>query len=232
MHYATEKELERLDKLAVQHGLAIRQMMELAGWHSIAVLKALHIKKDKKIVVIAGKGNKGGDGLCAARHLINHGYNVTVVLISRKLSPDAKHQCGLLQKMKARIIFFPRVKRKAMQAIATADILVDALIGYHLHGAPRGDFKTVIELMNAVPGRVIAYDIPSGLDSTTGECHEPTIRAAATLTLAYPKKAFRTKAGKAVSGKIYVGDIGIPSWLYDKVRAHSRPNFDDLLLCI
>lgn len=225
MYYATEKQMERLDILAVRYGLQIRQMMELAGFHMLEVFQAFRIQKNKKIVVVVGKGNKGGDGLCAARHLINNGWQVSIVLISRKMSVDAQHHLELLQKMKADIVLFSRKKRKAMQLIGTADYLIDALIGYHLKGSPRGDFKMLIELMNAVPAKIIAYDIPSGLDSTTGKCLEPTVRAIATLTLALPKLAFKAKAGQEVSGKIFLGDIGIPHFLYDKIQRGSRPNF-------
>jgi len=113
-----------------------------------------------------------------------------------------------------------------MQIIGTADYIIDALIGYHLKGSPHGDFKTLIESMNAVPGKTIAYDIPSGLDSTTGKCLEPTVRAMATLTLALPKRAFTVKAGQEVSGKIFLGDLGIPDFLYGKIKSGSRPHFE------
>ncbi len=224
--YATEKQMEKIDLLAVQYGLQTRQMMELAGFHILDIFWALRIQKNKKIVIVVGKGNKGGDGLCAARHLINCGWMVSIVLTSRKMSIDAQHHLELLQKMKADIILFSRQKKKVMQLIGTADYLIDALIGYHLKGSPRGDFKALIELMNAVPAKIIAYDIPSGLDSTTGKCFEPTIRAIATLTLALPKQAFKAKAGQVVSGKIFLGDIGIPNFLYDKIKRGSRPNFE------
>jgi len=226
MHYATEKQMEKLDTLAVQHGLQIRQMMELAGWHIVEVFERLNISKRAKVVIVVGKGNKGGDGLCAARHLINHSWRVSVVLVSKKMSEGALHQLKLLQKMKADIILYPRSRVKAVKLIKKSDVIIDSLIGYHLKGAPRGFFKELIELINAVCKKVIAYDIPSGLDSTTGECLEPTIRAYTTLTLALPKQAFETRSGRKMSGKIFLGDIGIPDFLYDKIACNSRPRFN------
>lgn len=226
MYHATEKEMERLDILAVRYGLQIHQMMEIAGWHMLGVFRLLRIQKSRKIVVVVGKGNKGGDGLCAARHLINHGWkNITVVLVSRAMSPDAEHHLKLLQKMRVDIILYPRAKKRAMQKIAVADYIIDSLIGYHLKGAPRGDFKVLIELMNAVPGKIIAYDLPSGLDATSGQCLEPTVRAHATLTLALPKRAFKINAGPKMSGRLFLGDVGIPDFLYDKIKRGSHPDF-------
>lgn len=225
MYYGSKKEMERMDVLAVRYGLEIQQMMELAGFHMVEVFRLLRIQGKKKIVIVVGKGNKGGDGLCAARHLVNRGWNVTIVLISQQMSSDAAHQLVLLKKMGAPIVMYTRQKRKAMNLIGKADYLIDSLIGYHLRGAPRGDFKFLIELMNAVPAKIIAYDLPSGLDATTGECLEPTIRAYTTLSLALPKRAFQKKAGKTVSGKVFVGDIGIPRFIYEKVKKNSMPKF-------
>ncbi len=228
MYYGTEKQMEKIDVLAVRYGLQIRQMMEIAGWHMVGVFRLLKINKSRKIVIVIGKGNKGGDGLCAARHLINRGWKkISVVLVSRTISPDAEHHLKLLQKMSVDIILFSRAKKRAMQKIALADFIIDSLIGYHLKGAPRGDFKTLIELMNAVPGKIIAYDLPSGLDATSGRCLEPTIRAYATLTLALPKLAFKTKSGREMSSKLFLGDIGIPDFLYDKIKFGSRPKFSE-----
>ena len=91
MYYATAKEMERVDELAVQNGLAIEQMMELAGAHILSIFEKLDIDKDQKTVIVCGKGNKGGDGLSAARHLINHGWDVSVVLVSEDIKPDPMH---------------------------------------------------------------------------------------------------------------------------------------------
>ena len=177
---------------------------------------------------MVGKGNKGGDGLSATRHLINHGWkNISVVFISSKISEDSERHRQLLKKMKVEMYLYSHTRKQSMNLIGRADIIIDSLIGYHLQGVPRGDFRALIELINAVPAKVIAYDLPSGLDATTGDCLEPTIRAKVTLSLALPKRAFVTKAGKNVSGKIYIGDIGIPNFLYDKISRGSRPKFGE-----
>lgn len=225
MYYATEKQMEKLDILAVENGLEIRQMMELAGFHILHIFKELKLTPKSKVCVVVGKGNKGGDGLCASRHLINSGYQVKIVLISQKISPDASHQLELLKKMKADIILYSKNKSKAQEIMSDSNILIDALIGYHLQGTPRGLFRELIELMNQSGKRTIAYDIPSGMESTTGKCFDPCIKAFATLTLALPKRAFQRAEAKKYCGKIFLGDIGIPEYLYDKIAKGIRPKF-------
>lgn len=219
--------MERLDILAVKSGLLIRQMMELAGFHIVEVFKRLKIQKSAKIVIVVGKGNKGGDGLSAARHLVNNGWRkVSVVMLSGVVSKDSAHHWKLLKKMKVPIIIYGGNKKKAQSMMLSANVIIDALIGYHLQGAPRGIFKEVIEFVNKAKKKVIAYDIPSGIEAATGKCHEPCIKARATLTLALPKRAFKKKEAKTMSGKIFLGDIGIPGFLYDKIKLNSRPAFD------
>ncbi len=83
----------------------------------------------------------------------------------------------------------------------------------------------VINIINKVKGDVITYDIPSGVDASTGECLEPCIKAYATLSLALPKHVFDTKNGQAKSGKVYIADIGISDFLYDQIKKNSRPDF-------
>jgi len=227
MYYATAKEMERLDEIAVQYGLEIQQMMELAGWHMVSLLQELHIDQNSKIVVVCGKGNKGGDGLSAARHLANYGYSVSVILISEDIKTDSLHHLQLLKKMKIPIAIY-REDRAAFEDIMSySDLVIDALLGYHLEGAPRDDFADVIEHINTVQKQVIAYDIPSGVDATSGECLKPCIQAQATLSLALPKKCFQTDEGKVHSGDIYLADIGIPHFLYDQISSGSRPDFSD-----
>jgi len=199
-------------------------MMELAGFHMVGLFQELKISKRTAITIVCGIGNKGGDGLCAARHLTNAGYEVRVVLMSRDISPDAKHQMELLERMKVDQILFAD-NEEAEAAIRNSAVIIDALIGYNLKGAPRGDVAEAIWLMNGSGSKIISYDLPTGADPSSGTCHEPCLSADVTLTLAMPKRIFNTESGKAVSGDIYLADIGIPSFLYNHIKANSRPNF-------
>jgi NAD(P)H-hydrate epimerase len=230
MYYATAKEMQFLDRIAVENGLTIEQMMELAGWHILPLIKSMGISTRSHVVVVCGTGNKGGDGLCAARHLLNHGYRTTIILLSSNITPEAKHQLDLLHKIDANIILYKNSKQEAKhkeieKIINSGTLIIDALIGYNLKGAPRDDFAEVIDLINKTRKNVISYDLPTGIDPTTGECFEPYIRAYATLSLALPKKAFTKNKTRQKCGKIYIADIGIPHFLYERVSPNSRPNF-------
>ena len=226
MYYFTTKEIAKLDELAVKNGLEIRQMMELAGWQMITLFKKLKISKAAGIVIVCGKGNKGGDGLSAARHLVNNGWKVSVVLLSKDLKEDPKHHLKLLKKMGVSVILYSQNKSRARRVIKNGKILIDALIGYNLKGAPRGLFGEVIEFMNSTGNKIIAYDLPSGVDATNGQCLTPCINAYATLSLAIPKRAFNYKQSRSVCGIIFIADIGIPKNLYNKIHPGSRPFFE------
>ncbi|MBT4941658.1 MAG: NAD(P)H-hydrate epimerase [Candidatus Magasanikbacteria bacterium] len=224
MYFSTADEMEKLDELAVEHGLEIRQMMELAGWHMVEVFNKLSIGLSDQIVIVVGKGNKGGDGLSAARHLVNHGYkNISIILVSKDIKPDSQHHLDLLVKMDMPIMVYSENQDLAKEKIDSADIIMDSLIGYHLQGEPRGDFAELIEIINNASGKVISYDLPSGVDATTGECQKVCIKADATLTLAMPKKIFNTNSGKESSGQVFALDIGVPEFLYNKIASGSRP---------
>jgi NAD(P)H-hydrate epimerase len=91
-----------------------------------------------------------------------------------------------------------------------ADLVVDALIGYSLRGAPRGVAASLVRGANAQASPVIALDVPSGLDTTSGAAHEPTMQATATMTLALPKVGLRSEGAKAHVGELYLADISVP----------------------
>lgn len=224
-HY-TMQEIEELDRVAVQGGLEIRQMMELAGFHMVQVFEKENVSRESAITIVCGKGNKGGDGLSAARHLVNHGWSdVSVVLASSELKRDQAHHLALLKNISMPIHAYADDMPAAKKAIERADVIVDSLIGYHLAGAARGAPAELIGLIGESGARVIAYDVPSGADATTGECAGECITADATLTLAIPKTLFQNDAGCSRSGRVYVADIGIPAAFYDRVIHGSRPDF-------
>jgi NAD(P)H-hydrate epimerase len=108
------------------------------------------------------------------------------------------------------------------EAIRRADIVVDALIGYSLRGAPRGRAAELIEMCNRHAAQVLALDVPSGLNATTGETPGPVVRPDRTLTLALPKTGLAS-----ISGELYVADIGIPPEVYQPLGLSFEPFFRD-----
>jgi NAD(P)H-hydrate epimerase len=232
MYYATALEMERLDELAVQNGLDICQMVELAGQHILELFDQLKIDSTSRVVVVCGSGNKAGDGLCAARHLKNRGYDVNVIMAVLLKSQDAHHHLDLVKKMGISPIWYEDDPERSKELLRGADVVIDALVGYHLSGALRGPVEEVAEFINDLGVKVISYDLPSGVDPDTGACEGSCIGAHATLTLALPKKLFETEDGKLASGDVFLGDIGIPASLYDQINPDARPEFTKPLMKI
>ena len=204
----TADQMRQVDRLAVEvFGLDILQMMENAG-RSLArhVMEMLGGKR-RTVVVLAGSGGNGGGGLCCARHLLNRGFPVRVVLDreAEALTGAAQAQWRILRAAGLR----PTDPDQAGAAIRQAALVVDALIGYGLRGAPRGRTAELITLSNRHAARLLALDVPSGLDATMGEAPGPVIHPERTLTLALPKTGLHR-----VAGDLYLADIGIPPALY------------------
>lgn len=224
MYFATAEDMSTLDNAAVENGLEIKQMMELAGFNILNLFKHLQIDNHKKITILVGKGNKGGDGLTAARHLGNYGFEVSVVIISKDLQPEPEHQLNLIKKMAIGIhLFYETTDAPAL--IRGSDVIIDAMIGYRLKGSPKGDYRNATEIANDTDSYKIAYDIPTGIEPSTGKCNNPCFIADATLTLGLPKRAFKTAKAKKFVGELYLADIGIPEHIYDIVKKGCRPGF-------
>jgi NAD(P)H-hydrate epimerase len=172
------------------------QMMENAG-RNLADL-ALRRFRPASAVVLAGPGGNGGGGLVAARHLANRGVRVhSVVARPDGMSPTAAHQLDILRRMGVDVDDEP----------FGADLVVDALIGYSLHGEPNGRTAELIRWTNSQGGDVLSLDTPSGLDVTTGRAARPCVNATATMTLALPKIGL---LDAPEVGELYVADISVP----------------------
>ena len=96
------------------------------------------------------------------------------------------------------------------------DLIVDALIGYSLRGAPEGLTAHLILAANSHSAPILALDVPSGVDTSTGTAYQPAIRATATLTLALPKEGFRSSSAREHVGELYLGDISVPPEWYER----------------
>jgi NAD(P)H-hydrate epimerase len=173
-----------------------------------------------EVTVLAGSGGNGGGGLCCARHLHNRGFKVWVVLDRdpRMLRGAAANQLNILQTAGLQ----PADPTQASELMGRSQIVVDALIGYGLRGAPRGSTAELIELCNQHAARVLSLDVPSGLDATTGEAPGPVVRPERTLTLALPKTGLQR-----VPGDLYLADIGIPPEVFQRLGVPLQPPFGE-----
>ncbi|WP_339312489.1 NAD(P)H-hydrate dehydratase [Paenibacillus sp. FSL M7-0896] len=162
-------------------------------------------------LVLAGKGNNGGDGLVAARHLREAGIAVTLVYAA---APESLAGEAALQRDAAAAMGIPAVVygRDALDLAACSGI-VDALLGTGSAGAPRGAYAELIAAANASGRAIVSADIPSGLDADTGETHEPCIHASVTVCLAFLKRGLLQYPGAGAAGRVVVRSIGIPAAL-------------------
>ncbi|MWV45806.1 NAD(P)H-hydrate dehydratase [Paenibacillus sp. HJL G12] len=162
-------------------------------------------------LILAGKGNNGGDGLVAARYLREAGVGVTVVYA---LPPEQLQGDGALQRDAAARLGIPLLVhgRDAVDYAACTGI-VDALLGTGAHGEPRGAYADMIAAANASGRMIVSADIPSGVDADTGEVSQPCIAARLTVCLAFLKRGLTQYPGAEAAGEVVVRSIGIPSEL-------------------
>lgn len=212
----TARELRELDVLAIEHvGIPGIVLMENAG-RAVAkfVFDRLLHPPNEPTVILCGSGNNGGDGFVAARHLLNGGVPVQVLLANKRsqLHGDAETQLAILERMDHPAIEVVDPAAESIQsAVSRARVIIDGLLGTGSQGTPREPIASLIRAANANPAaRRIAIDLPSGMVADTGEAHDPTFRADATVTLVAPKVGFTHPEAGAYLGHVHVGDIGVP----------------------
>lgn len=231
----TVEDMREVDRMAIEKfGVELAQMMENAGRHLASLArKVLRTAEGKNISVLVGKGNNGGGGLVAARHLSNWGGEVAVIL-SRgpaELGTTTGRQLETVREMGLHILrpsdrgFLGRARKLMEQC----DLVLDAIIGYGLTGSPRGTAASLIRTANEASTPVLALDVPSGLDATSGEVGRPCIRASWTLTLALPKTGLLKAGVERVVGELFLADIGIPRQVYEKLGIESVFRGGDLV---
>jgi NAD(P)H-hydrate epimerase len=215
----TAAQMREVDRIAVEEfGLGLLQMMENAGRNLAGNVMELLGTAAGRVVVLAGAGGNGGGGIACARHLHNRCFDVAIVLDreAATLTGAPAAQLAIL----AAAGLMPANPGEAPGLVHGADLVVDAMIGYSLAGAPRGRTAELIELCNASASRVLVLDVPSGLDATTGETPGLVVRPDRTLTLALPKTGLAR-----VPGDLYLADIGIPPEVYARLGIVQAPFF-------
>lgn len=187
-------------------------LMENAG-RAVAreIRKDLKGQRDPKVSIFCGTGNNGGDGFVVARHLLDAGLEVETFLVGQagQLKADAATNYQILKSYRIPIKEIVRLSPAIRKSVSQADIVVDALFGVGLNRAITDPCWSVIEALNAGAKRIMAVDVPSGLDATTGKIHGVCVKAYKTVTFTAPKTGFLKNQGPSYIGKVVVADIGI-----------------------
>lgn len=207
----TADQMREVDRIAVdEFGLGLLQMMENAGRNLAENALNMMEGATSEVTILAGSGGNGGGGLCCARHLHNRGVHVHIVLdrAEAELHGAASNQLNILREAGVH----PVDPATAPEFLRSCRLVVDALIGYGLRGAPGGRAAELIALCNQQAGRVLSLDVPSGIDATTGQAHGPVVRADRILTLALPKTGLAD-----TKGDLFLADIGIPPAVFRRI---------------
>ena len=213
----TRDEVRAFDAWAIDTiGIPGVVLMENAG-RSCAELIEDKLKDfdGSKVCIFCGTGNNGGDGYVIARHLINRGIQVTVVICGdrNKIKGDAKINLDILERMGRPVeLLNPSggdIAGEVERLGNGAGVIVDSLFGTGLRGQLSDEYRRLIESINACNSPVLAVDIPSGLDCDTGEPLGGAIQAAWTVTFVAVKKGFLSAIAAQYTGDIFVASIGI-----------------------
>ena len=214
MHDLTREKARALDRRAMEDfAVPGVVLMENAGRSMAELLLALGVRG--RVVVACGKGNNGGDGLVIARHLDIAGVSVHIVLFDDPANStgDAAINHAIVARTRIPrtvLLGVPLDEGKLRDILRGADWVVDALFGSGFRGPVEPPYDRIIGAINASGAKILAVDIPSGLDADTGRASEPTVRATHTATVVAPKKGFAEVKAAPWLGQVHVVGMGAP----------------------
>ena len=216
--------MREVDELTSErYGIPSLTLMENAGtWIAAHCASRLNSRPSAQILIVCGKGNNGGDGLVAARHLIQRGVSPHVVLLGsyEQMKGDAKANLDALIQtgLRPRSITGIEEWMEFASSLPSPELVVDALLGTGLTHPVEGFLSQVIEDINQrfSSETILAVDLPSGLNADSHEVMGPVIRAHTTLTMTAPKVCLAFPPAAELSGEIHVIPIGSPDSLIEE----------------
>lgn len=215
-------EMREIQRVAIEeYDLAILQLMENAGASAARLAMAMLGGKaqGQRVVVLAGGGNKGAAGLCAARHLSNWGFLVEPIFgaVEEEMSPTARRQAQILRASRVEAHLDGGQSELTLEEhLHRADLVIDALVGYGLQGPPVGIAAAAVEMASGSGRPILSLDVPTGVDATTGEIARPAIIATTTLFLDLPKRGPMEPVCREHVGILYLADLGVPRRVFDR----------------
>ena len=207
----TATEMRAIEEQAVEQGATWIGLMDTAGEKlGSAVLDWLGPERQQRVLVLVGPGNNGGDGLVAARHLSQHGWDVRCLLWKRSSNDDERLRAPLTkQKVPLTDLASSDWQMVVSDAVQWSSVILDGLLGTGLKRDIEGDLAELVRTVAASGKSVIAIDIPSGVDSDTGAIRGVSLPASMTVTFGYGKYGHYLYPGKHLRGDIKVEDIGV-----------------------
>ena len=217
----TSSQMASVDRRAIDGGAAGIDLMEAAGRGAAQVVEdLLGGFQNRRLVVLCGKGNNGGDGFVIARRAAQRGATVQVFLATSasEIKGDAKTN---LDRLPANIAQSVDRIATVQDALARADAAVDALLGTGTRGIARGIYADLIHALDRAKCPVVAVDVPSGLNADTGEIDGPCASATCTVTFAQPRIGHFFYPGRGRCGQLHLIDIGIPASALKRERVRT-----------
>ncbi|HXO66931.1 MAG TPA: NAD(P)H-hydrate epimerase [Candidatus Dormibacteraeota bacterium] len=217
------RQMREIDRAAEKdYGISPHLLMEVAGLATARVARSLigSPLTGRRVCILAGPGNNGGDGLVAARRLA--GWDATLTVITSYAGDAARglsqSQLELARRAGAEI-------GEWRGEIPRDELIIDALLGFGATGAPRGAIQEMIVAVNQANVPVLALDVPSGIDAASGAAAGDCIIAGATVTLALVKTGLLAPTARSFVGNLFLADIGIPPALLREVGVDARGLF-------
>ena len=211
----TPEEMRVVEERSASLGVSRLLLMENAGCAVAKAVLRLRALLKRGVLVVAGLGNNGGDGLVAARHLAGEGVSVKVLLLGRGediKGEEAAVNWGIVCKMTRSLTTLNVTSREALfnykGLFEECGIIVDAIFGTGVRGEIREPYATAIDLINSSKAYKVSVDIPSGLDPLTGEVRSKAVKA--DLTITFHKAKPGLLRNKELVGKLVIAPIGIP----------------------
>ncbi|MBI2896053.1 MAG: NAD(P)H-hydrate dehydratase [Deltaproteobacteria bacterium] len=208
--FYTREQMRAVDRAAITEvGIPGVVLMENAGRGAAEIIAQM---RPRRVAIVCGGGNNGGDGLVVARHLAIRGIERDVLLVAdrARISGDAKLNLDAYERAGGSVIDAPAGLGPHREILARADLIVDALFGTGLDRPVAGVHAETIRTMENEPAPKVALDLPSGLDSNTGQLLGPALHAACTVTFAGLKRGLLVHPGAELAGSVRVVSIGAP----------------------
>jgi NAD(P)H-hydrate epimerase len=222
-HAASSGQAEALDAAAESNGVPVQMLMALASLQCASLANSLLLDLSgphSRVAVMVGKGNNGGDALGCARHLSSWGFEVRCLTVQPREQLAGASVAQALAAERSGVEIQPiganpaDLDTAATMVLEEADLVVDGLLGSGSRGAPRGDLAALVLRINRSSAPVLAIDIPSGLDPSTGLVEGDCVRADHTLMLGIAKVGCELPSARHWVGQLWLADIGIPAAAY------------------